>query len=117
MKFSEYLVTGSAIEIKPGQFVKGLTDEQLKRRKRHVKRVKESDVFECVRAFRFKVGEKVFLQDGVYNKAFLMNVEKPGEVVEDPEEQPEPEEAEKPVEPEKLGGAPKPKKAGRPKKA
>lgn len=70
--FVEYMVVGGAIRISPGQIMKNLTPEQLRRRKNHVKEVKnKKDLYECVRPFVFKSGEVVQLESDAVNKRDL----------------------------------------------
>ncbi len=105
MKFVNFLVEGGAISIWPGQYVKNLTSEQLRRRKAHVKEVHDG-IYECIRPFKFKSGENVWLDSKTTRKRDLKILQDPSEVKEDIEE-----EAEHPeLEEEKA------KSPGRPKK-
>lgn len=88
MDFTQYFVIGAAINVFPGQLLKGLTDEQIRRRKNFLKIVDEKKgVYECVSPFQFKSGEVVCLDPKVVCKSSLQVLHDPNEIeLEQPEE-------------------------------
>lgn len=79
MKFTQYLVIGASIQINPGQFVKDLDEDQLKRRRSFLKEVKKG-IYECVNPFEFKSGEVVWLDPNSVKKSDLKVMFEPGEI-------------------------------------
>lgn len=72
MAFKKYVVVAQSIKIAPGQLVKGLTENQLRRRKDRVKKSRGfGNVYECIAPFEFKRGEIVCLEASKVAKSLL----------------------------------------------
>jgi len=79
MSFTQYLVINQPVSIFPGQVMKNLTEDQLRRRKSFVKELKNG-VYECIKPFHFKAGEVVFLDSEQVKKVDLQILKEPKDI-------------------------------------